>query len=384
VLGDTAGTRVADGLADVLPRDLADVIGDVVRDNAGKAGVIGLLGTLFSGLGWIDALREAIRSIWHQNVTAGNLVVRKAIDVVVLVGLFGTIAASVAFSALVTSFTGTALDVVGIDEDATAAVALTFVLGYAVTLVVDTALFLYLFTRLARVRTPWRRVLKGAVFGAIGFEVLKVLGGIYVERSTSKGEATYGTFAVVVGLLLFLNLVSRFLLLTAAFVVTAPYDSDVAPSGTASPEQARKAGIPEEYADATPDDPPALLDDGAPTPLQAAVMGRTPPQHEPDAPRRTGGASTEPTPEARRGAAQAVGRSWSAVSALSGSDGSSDDRPATAGGPAAAAVPAAAPAERPGERAVRVAAGVGIGAMGVLLLAVLTHLVTTLRRLVRR
>ena len=108
------------------------------------------------------------------------------------------------------------------------------------------------------------------------------LGGIYVARTTSKGAATYGTFAVVVGLLLFLNLVSRLLLLASAFVVTAPYDSDVAPSGTASREQARKAGIPEEFADDDPDDPPNLLEDGAP---DAACRPRCragrPPQDEP-------------------------------------------------------------------------------------------------------
>ena len=82
-------------------------------------------------------------------------------------------------------------------------------------------------------------MLRGAVFGAVGFEVIKSLGAFYVGRTTSKGEATYGTFAVVVGLLLFLNLVSRLILLTAAFVVTSPYDSDVLPSGSADGRRRR-------------------------------------------------------------------------------------------------------------------------------------------------
>jgi membrane protein len=158
---------------------------------------------------------------------------------------------------------------------------------------------------------------------------------------------------VVVGLLLFLNLVSRLLLLTAAFVVTAPYDSDVAPSGTASPEQARKAGIPQQYADGTPDDPPAVLDDGAPTPLAAAVQGRVAPQDEPS------------------------GRSWSRAE----EPGDEPPAPAPVAGRAAAVVPA--PEVAAGERAVRLAASAGRGAVGVLLLAVLAHLVGTLRRLRR-
>jgi membrane protein len=130
-----------------------------------------------------------------------------------------------------------------------------------------------MFTRLPRVSTPFRKIVKSAVFGAIGFEVIKFAGAFYVARTTTKGEATYGAFAVVVGLLLFLNLISRWILLTAAFAVTKPYDSDALPSGTATKEQARKAGIPTEFADSDPDDPPVLVDDGAPTPLRPAVEG---------------------------------------------------------------------------------------------------------------
>ena len=52
--------------------------------------------------------------------------------------------------------------------------------------------------------------------GAVGFEVLKAFAAFYIGRTTSKGEATYGTFAVVVGLLVFLNLVSRLVIYTAA------------------------------------------------------------------------------------------------------------------------------------------------------------------------
>ena len=106
-------------------------------------------------------------------------------------------------------------------------------LGSPVGTILTGALLLFLFTRLTATRAPWTQALRGALFGAVGFEVLKVVGGIYVERTTSRGEATYGTFAVVIGLLLFLNLLSRLILYAAAFTVTARGDSDVRPSGTA-------------------------------------------------------------------------------------------------------------------------------------------------------
>lgn len=277
VYGDDADTRVNDALADVLPPQLVDTIAQTLAEAKGPAGVVGLAGTVLTGLGWIDGLREALRSVWHQNVVAGNLVTRRLTDIVVLVGLFATIATSVTVTGLATGFSTTVLGLLGVEETPAAVVLLRGV-TYALAVLADTLLFIYLFTRLSRVSSPLRRVVQGALLGAVCFEVLKVAGAFYVERTTSRGAATYGTFAVVVGLLLFLNLVSRLLLLTAAWVVTGPYDSDRAPSGTSSPELARQSGIPEEYASTGPDDAPGLRADGAPSPLQAAVLGKVPPQ----------------------------------------------------------------------------------------------------------
>ena len=262
VYGDAAPAKVSGGLQGYLPQQLVDTIGETLADAKGKAGLLGLIGLLLSGLGWIDGLREAIRSIWHHNVTAGNLVTRKLVDIVVLVGLLATIGASIVITGATTAATEGVLGVLQV-ENTQAAKVFTQALAYLLSGVADTALFVYMFTRLPRISSPIRRVLRAAVFGAVGFEVLKFAGAYYVARTTSKGEATYGTFAVVVGLLLFLNLVSRLILLTAAFAVTAPYDSDVAPSGTADREQARQAGIPEAYADNGPDDPPTLMVGGA-------------------------------------------------------------------------------------------------------------------------
>ena len=275
-LGDSARTDIVSGFSGYLPKGVASTVADVVAKSKGKAGVLGLIGTLLSGLGWIAGLREAIRTIWHQNVQAGNFVVAKLRDTAVLIGLFAVIAASVAVSILATASTTGLIAFLGIG-DVPGVTVLTSLLAYGVGGAIDVAIFLFLFTGLARVPTPFGQVLRGAVFGTVVFELVKYAGARYVAGTTSKGEATYGTFAVVVGLLLFLNLITRGILLAAAFTVTAPYDSDVRPSGTADPEQARKSGIPEEYAG----DDLNLVEDGAPTPLRAALRGKDPAQQEP-------------------------------------------------------------------------------------------------------
>ena len=266
VLGDHAGVQVTSHLGPYLGKDAAEQVAKVVQSNAGKAGLIGLAGTLFSGLGWIDALREAIRTMWHQSVKAGNIVTRKVADVIALVGLFAVIAGSVFVTGAATAATDSVLSFLDLSHSGVAS-AFTKVLSYALATLVDVGIFLWLFTRLAKVPTPLRRVLKGAVFGAVGFEVLKAFGAYYIAHTTSKGQATYGTFATVVGMLVFLNLVSRLVLYTAAFTVTAPYDDDVRPSGTADAEQARRAGIPPDYAESDLN----TTEDGAPTPLMPAL-----------------------------------------------------------------------------------------------------------------
>ncbi len=336
-LGDEAvGTVVrevnsyAPGLADQL--GLEEILSNNTK--AGVAGLLGLVGLLYSGLGWVDALREAIRAIWHHNVKAGNFLVKKAKDVVILLGLGVTVVASVAVSAATGAFTDVALDAVGL-ETTFVATALAKVVGITLGLATSTALFLFLFWRLPKVQSPFRRVVRGALLAAVLFELLKRVGAIYIERTTEN--PLYGSFAVIVGLLVWINVVSRMLLICAAWTVTAPYDSDIEPSGTANAETAVKAGIPTEFADSDPDDPPTLQEDGAPSPLAAAVQGVTPSQDVPD------GRPGERAQDA-------------AVATL----------------------------ERPGETRVRQAAQFTSGAMGVVLAAVLLHALRTVRDLVLR
>jgi membrane protein len=337
-LGDEAvGTVVnqvnsyAPGLAEQLQ------LREILTDNrkAGAAGLVGLLGLLYSGLGWVDALREAVRAIWHHNVKAGNLLVKKAKDVVILAGLGLTVLLSIAVSAATGAFTGFALGLVGL-EDSGVALVLAKVVGFTLGLATSTALFTYLFWRLPKVQSPFRRIIKGALLAGVLFEVLKRVGAIYIERTTEN--PLYGSFAVIVGLLVWINIVSRMLLICAAWTVTAPYDSDIEPSGTASPEAARRAGIPEEFADQDPDDPPTLQEDGAPSPLAAAVQGAVPSQDVPE------------------------GRSTTLVRDL---------QPDRAQPPKA-------------EVTVRSAAQFTAGALGMGVLAVLLYLGRTLRELVRR
>jgi membrane protein len=255
-LGAHAGHQITTGLGPYLGTSTAKAVGNVVENSAHKAGVIGLLGTVATGLGWIQALREAIRTLWHQQPLGGNFVTVKLADVVALVSLFAVIGGSVTLSGLVNQGTSSVLDVLGLSGTHGAGL-LTKVVGYLLGVLVDLGIFVFLFTWLARVPVRVRTVLPGAVFGALGFEVLKFFAAYYV-----------GTFAVVVGLLLFLHLVTRLVLYAAAFVVTAPYDSDVLPSGTAGLRETVLMDVDRSWA---PKAAPVAEDPPSPAPAQAPL-----------------------------------------------------------------------------------------------------------------
>ena len=370
----------------------------ILEDNAtaSLAGLAGLAGLLYSGLGWVDALREALRTIWHQNVLAGNFVVKKLKDIVILAGLGLTLVLTIGVSAAAGAFTDFALELVGL-EGSLAATVLLKVLGTVLGLATSTLLFLYLFVRLPKLQLPWRRLLRGAVLAAVLFEVLKRVGALYVERTTDN--PVYGAFAVAVGLLVWINLVSRMLLLCAAWTVTAPYDSDVAPSGTADAESARKAGIPLEFVDDDPDSPPALLEGGAPTPLRAAVQGRTPPQDEPEGrppPPRAGVGAPRPGDDAARSWSRRRPRTAASpataspapepVATHAAPEPVAPEPVASASSPPVVTATGSAPgrAAPPGEAVTRAVARVGAGAVSVGALAVGVYALRTLRGALRR
>lgn len=178
---------------------------------------IGIAGLLYSGLGWVDALREAIGAMWREKVDAGNLVKRKARDVLVLGVLGATLLLSLAVTAVGASATSWLLGQLGA-SDGWAANAALKVVATVLAVAADTGVFLFVFVRLPRVAVPWRRAVRGAVFAAVGYELLKIVGSVYVAHTTRN--PVYGTFAVVVGLLVWINLVSRFLLFSVAWTAT--------------------------------------------------------------------------------------------------------------------------------------------------------------------
>lgn len=238
VLGFVAGgyPAIQDGVTQAIEQAFPSLVGDgpgqlniqdVIAARAG-AGVIGLVGLAYAGLGWLDAVRDALRRVFGTEDEKLGLVRKKLTDVLVLSLLGTALLASVVVSSLATAVTTWVLDSVGL-ADSTVATLLLRVLSVALAVGVDIVIFAILLSRLSGARLPWRQVRSGAVLGAVGFEILKLVGTFLIARTTQN--PLYATFGVVVGLLVWINLVSKLLVFTAAWTATQPWSLEPAPLG---------------------------------------------------------------------------------------------------------------------------------------------------------
>lgn len=203
---------------------------DIIDARAG-AGIIALLGLAYAGMGWLDALRVGLRRVFATADEPVSFVKKKLVDVVVLFLLGASLMGSLVVSSTATAATTFVLDKVGLEETPVA-VGLLKVIAVALAVAADTVLFAILLSRLSGTKLPWRQVRSGALLGAVGFEVLKLLGTFLIGRTTAN--PLYATFGVVVGLLVWMNFVARLTLFAAAWTATQPYSlepADVGESG---------------------------------------------------------------------------------------------------------------------------------------------------------
>jgi membrane protein len=213
---------LTDSIKQNVPGELGSQFTDVVKsslDRRGTIGVFALLGVAYAGLGWIANLRTGIQIVWACEKTEENPIRAKLEDLLALVGLGLGILVSLTLTAVGTAVAGKLIDIVGLTGTpgvGTGLALITILLAVAT----DTVVFAWLLVRLPRRPVRLRSALRGALFAAVGYEALKLGGTFYLARVGSNGA--YGAFVGAAGLLVWIDLVSRFLLFSAAWTATAP------------------------------------------------------------------------------------------------------------------------------------------------------------------
>lgn len=209
------------GILDAAPSGLGTLLNDIVDqavEQRGAVGVFGLLGAAYSGLGWMSNLRDSLTAQWGLENKQRPFLKTMVSDLLSLLGLGLALAVSFGITAAGSGIGTLLLDLVGLEDDAWALFLLrlaTIVLALAANWLV----FLWVISRLPRERVSVRSAVRGAIAAAIGFELLKQLFTIYLEAVlASPAGGVFGTF---LGLLIFANLVSRYLLFITAWTATA-------------------------------------------------------------------------------------------------------------------------------------------------------------------
>jgi membrane protein len=227
--------QIRASISENLPPNLVDFVNPVIDQAIGSrtaVGVVGLVGALYSGIGWMSNLREALSEQWAQSPEPPALPKRLLFDLTALVGLGIALVGSFAITGIASGAANYVLGLVGLADQGWAQFLLGL-LGILLGLLANFLVFLWVIARLPRQHTPLRSAVKAAVFGAIGFEILKQVMTFYLSSVTSSPSGA--AFGPILGLLVFVNVASQFILFVTAWAATAPGVEDEEPTAVPAP-----------------------------------------------------------------------------------------------------------------------------------------------------
>ncbi|HEY4453116.1 MAG TPA: YhjD/YihY/BrkB family envelope integrity protein [Pseudonocardiaceae bacterium] len=197
-----------------------------VIDHRVKLGIFGLVVGLYSGWNWMNALRDALTGMWDQRKPDLPLLHTIVRDLMALGSLAIAIAISFGLTEAGAALGGWVLRLLGWSGFGWANVGLQLA-SVVLALVADWLVFCWVLTKLPREPVPLRFAVRGAAGAAVAFETLKRVANLYLN---ALGASPIGaTFGSIIGLLVFVYLVSRVLILAAAWTATAQPQQRPAP-----------------------------------------------------------------------------------------------------------------------------------------------------------
>ena len=152
--------------------------------------VVGAVTALWAGLGVAQSAEVALNTVWDvPREQWPNFVFRRVRAVLMLLLLgFVVIASTFVTGAGSSGWFGHA------------------VLGWLVGFVLNLVLFTLAYRVLTATDLRWRDVLPGAVAAAVAWTALQAVGGYYVTHQLDSASDVYGTFALVIALLVWISL----------------------------------------------------------------------------------------------------------------------------------------------------------------------------------
>lgn len=205
--------------------DLFAIVRDFLRENlpfldlrqivdSGKTvGVVGLIGLVFTGVAWVEAIRSSQRLIWRLNEQPGYVGLRQLLDLLVGTGVLLLLASSVTA-------------VYGLERlldwlaDGRAG-ALLSIVNLVLTVAINMLLAAALLAAVPRLRMTARRMAPPVLQVGLGITLLNTVGRSFV--GLVQGNPAYALVASAVGALVYLYVFNQLLLFGAAWAATSPH-----------------------------------------------------------------------------------------------------------------------------------------------------------------
>jgi YihY family inner membrane protein len=167
----------------------------------GSLFVVGTLALLWAGLKVVRHAQDAFNDQWdvppHEQPTVVVKAIRGALTLVVL-------GAGIVAATIVTGLAAFLPDLGGSAR----------LVGALIAIVANTLFLLASYEILTRPRIGFRALLPGALIGGTLLWLLQLIGGTYVTRIVANASDVYGAFAGVFGLLIWIALLARVVLLS--------------------------------------------------------------------------------------------------------------------------------------------------------------------------
>jgi membrane protein len=185
-----------------LQGEAADVVESAIataEDSKRAASVIGLVGLLWAGLAVVGAMLAAFNAAWQ---VLGRGLLDRAFALAWFVAAGSLFLATFALGPALSWLPGVLVPA-----------------NVLVGLVLTTVLFCWTYSTLGNNSVGWRVHLPGALVVAVGFEILKVVGSVYLPRLVSGSSALYGSIGVVFATLAWLAIYARLIVYGAVLNV---------------------------------------------------------------------------------------------------------------------------------------------------------------------
>jgi membrane protein len=192
---DVAGRLVDQlGLQGESAKMMTDAVAAAERSRK-AASIVGFLGLLWSGLGLVGALQFAFNSVWQVKDRGLK---DKAFGMAWLGGAAVLFVGGAAATTVLRWLPGFLAPV-----------------GVLVAFGVSFGLWLWTLRVLPNTRLPWRDLVPGALFGAVGLEILKAVGAYYVPKAVASSSQLYGSLGIVFAVLAWLLIFGRLVVYSA-------------------------------------------------------------------------------------------------------------------------------------------------------------------------